>query len=185
MLKVFRKIRSLITIYSSMHPSGTRQFCGKSGDFDVELDDVETHDSNVIRHSLKEQDQASAGETGYRALQVLLRGSNQEVVGGVLGVTFWEYLQINTIWIHPRHRDQSHLTRMFDVAEGEAARRRCTHVILSVYSFQELLSFCQTRGYEVYGVLEDYPAGRQRFSLRKRLGRPETAEGLEAEVASS
>ena len=184
MLKFFRKIRSLIKIYGSMHPSGTRQLCGKSGDLDVELDDIEAHESHLIRLAVREEDLKLVGESGYRALQVLLRDRNQEVTGGILGVTYWGYFQIGTVWVHPKHRTENHLVRMFEVAEREALRRGCSHAVLATHSFQQLPKVYESIGYEVVTVLPEFPAGHQRITMRKKLtDKAESREQLE-EAAS-
>ena len=49
-----------------------------------------------------------------------------------------------------------------------AIRRGCFAATLETHSY-EALGFYQKRGYEVFGMLEDYPPGHSKYFLRKRL----------------
>jgi hypothetical protein len=53
--------------------------------------------------------------------------------------------------------------------EAEAIRRGCHGAFLDTFSYQAR-PFYEKLGYEVFGTLEDYPPGHQRFYMRKRLG---------------
>ena len=52
-------------------------------------------------------------------------------------------------------------------AEQEARDRGCSHAHCDTYDFQAL-PFYQKLGYQVFGQLEDYPAGHTRYFLQKR-----------------
>jgi hypothetical protein len=54
--------------------------------------------------------------------------------------------------------------------EAEAIRRGCHSAYLDTFSYQSR-PFYEKLGYEVFGTLDDYPRGHQRFYMRKRLQR--------------
>jgi hypothetical protein len=51
----------------------------------------------------------------------------------------------------------------------EAIRRGCRGAYLDTFSYQAR-PFYEKLGYAVFGTLDDYPPGHQRFFMRKRLG---------------
>ena len=60
-----------------------------------------------------------------------------------------------------------------DDLESVAVRRGCTHAHLDTFSYQAR-PFYERRGYSVFGTLDDYPPGHQRFFMAKRLSGPGT-----------
>jgi len=55
-----------------------------------------------------------------------------------------------------------------DETEKIARASDCIGIWLDTYEFQAR-GFYEKIGFEVFGTLEDHPAGSQRFFLRKRL----------------
>jgi hypothetical protein len=53
--------------------------------------------------------------------------------------------------------------------EVEAILRGCHSAFLDTFSYQAR-PFYEKLGYEVFGTLNDYPRGHQRFYMQKRLG---------------
>jgi hypothetical protein len=48
-------------------------------------------------------------------------------------------------------------------------QRGCAHAHLDTFSYQAR-PFYERRGYQVFGMLQDYPPGQQRFFMEKTLG---------------
>jgi GNAT superfamily N-acetyltransferase len=88
--------------------------------------------------------------------------------GGLFGRSYYGWLFIELLIIDASLRGQGVGTQLMRRAEEEASRRGCHGVWLDSFSFQAP-GFYQRLGYEVFGVLEDYPPGDRRFFLRKRL----------------
>jgi len=107
----------------------------------------------------------------YRPLNVFLRTSEQRVVGGLLGVTYWGWLYVDRLWLNEGLRRHSYGKQILAAAEQEALRRGCRHVHLDTLSFQAL-GFYERQGYAVWGVLEDLPPGHRRYYLKKDLALP-------------
>jgi GNAT superfamily N-acetyltransferase len=103
-------------------------------------------------------------------LVVLLHDEDGQLLGGILGLTWWGWLRIDIMWLSEAARGQDWGTRLILTAETEAIRRGCHHVFLDTMSFQAL-PFYQKLGYTVFGQLDDLPAGsgHQMHFLQKPL----------------
>ena len=58
--------------------------------------------------------------------------------------------------------------RLLKNAEEEARKRGAKNVYLDTFSFQAP-DFYKRHGYQVFGELNDFPAGQQRFFFTKEL----------------
>jgi GNAT superfamily N-acetyltransferase len=103
-----------------------------------------------------------------RPLNVFLRTSEQVVVGGLIGVTYWGWLYVDRLWVDEGRRRRGYGRRLLAAAEAEALQRGCRHVHLDTLTFQAL-GFYERQGYAVWGVLEDLPPGHRRYYLKKDL----------------
>jgi environmental stress-induced protein Ves/GNAT superfamily N-acetyltransferase len=103
----------------------------------------------------------------YEPLTIFLRDGG-ELVGGLLGATYWGWLHLDILWIDERLRGQGYGETMLARAEAEARRRGCRHAHLDTLSFQAL-SFYQRHGYTIFGVLPDHPTPHTRYFLQKSL----------------
>ena len=104
-------------------------------------------------------------------LDVLIRDARGELVGGLVGSTYWGWLEVERLWIRENLRGRGYGSRLLVMAEAEARRRGCTRVHLTTFSFQAR-SFYERLGYRVVGQLDDYPPGGSYLWLRKDLGPP-------------
>ncbi|AKG24042.1 GNAT family N-acetyltransferase [Calothrix sp. 336/3] len=100
-------------------------------------------------------------------LAAFLRDEQGEIVGGVVGIIHWQWLFISHLWVKERLRGSGYGTQLIKKIEESAKQRGCYHVWVDTFSFQAL-SFYENLGYEIFGVLEDYPPGYKRFFLQKR-----------------
>jgi ribosomal protein S18 acetylase RimI-like enzyme len=122
----------------------------------------------IIGQGISDYNTQQAGDDQGRNLCFVLRGPDQEVVGGVIGATHWNWLYINLMWIKDEFRGRGYGHRLLALAEEEARNRGATHAYLDTFSFQAP-GFYQKYGYEVFGELSDFPVGHQRFYLKKQL----------------
>lgn len=91
-----------------------------------------------------------------------------EFVGGLVGEIGWKWLFVELLWVSETHRGRGLGTELLQSAEREAARRGARHAYLDTFDFQAR-PFYERQGYTVFGCLDDYPPGHQRFFLRKDL----------------
>jgi GNAT superfamily N-acetyltransferase len=109
-----------------------------------------------------------AGEDDHRSICFVLHGAQDEIVGGVIGATHWEWFHLDLMWLKEEVRGQGYGHRLLTMAEQEARKNGAKNVYLDTFSFQAL-DFYQEHGYRVFGELEDFPPGHQRYYLRKEL----------------
>lgn len=83
-----------------------------------------------------------------------------------LSVKLTGWVNFTTVWVHPEHRRKGLASRMLKVAESEAARKGYTQAYLDTFSFQSP-DFYLRLGYEVFGKLDNFPAGSTRVFMRK------------------
>ena len=58
--------------------------------------------------------------------------------------------------------------QLLEAIEQEARQRGAMHAYLDTFSFQAP-EFYEKHGYEVFGVLHDFPPGQERIYLTKKL----------------
>jgi GNAT superfamily N-acetyltransferase len=122
----------------------------------------------IIGGGINEYNDQQAGESNGKLLCYLLQTADKEVVGGVIGETHWDWFYINLMWIREDLRGQGYGTRILALAENEAKQRGAKHAYLDTFSFQAP-GFYKKHGYQVFGQLDDFPNGHQRYYCRKDL----------------
>ena len=103
-----------------------------------------------------------------RQLSVFIRNSDDEIVGGLVGIMFGGWLYISLLWIEKSIRGNGYGTKLMGMAEREAAEAGCNYVHLDTYSF-EAKPFYEKLGYELFAKLDDYPSGHCKYFLKKQL----------------
>jgi GNAT superfamily N-acetyltransferase len=103
-----------------------------------------------------------------RDIAVWLHDTQGSLMGGVVGTIWGQCVEINYLWVHPSLRGHGYGSRLLQTLEQEARAQQCHSAILDTYSFQAP-DFYQRLRYEVFGVIEGYPAGYQKLFLKKRL----------------
>jgi GNAT superfamily N-acetyltransferase len=94
--------------------------------------------------------------------------SSQEIVGGLWGRTGWEWLTVELVFVPEGLRRQGIASRLIGIAEDEARRRGCHSAWLDTLNVKAL-NLYERLGYRRFGELKDFPAGRNRYFLQKRL----------------
>ena len=125
-------------------------------------------DEQLIGRGLRRFNEAHVSGAGDSTFAVFLRDTDGVVRGGLLAKAGRGWLHINTIWVDERVRGQGYGTQLMAAAEAEGLRRGCHSAYLDTFSFQAR-PFYERCGYKVFGTLEDFPAGYQRFFMRKAL----------------
>jgi len=102
-------------------------------------------------------------------LSVYFRDSEGDIVAGLTGNTYWNWLHIDYLWVNESERKNQLGSKLIAAAEEEAIKRGCTGSSLDTFSFQAL-RFYQRLGYSVFGELSGYSGKHQRYYLEKQLG---------------
>jgi ribosomal protein S18 acetylase RimI-like enzyme len=104
-----------------------------------------------------------------KTLCVFARDPGGNIVGGLTGKTYWNYLDISFLWVHEAHRGAGHATALMSAAEAEARTRGCFNVLLDTFGFQAL-GFYKKLGYAEFGRLSGFAGNHDRHYLFKALG---------------
>ena len=123
---------------------------------------------DIIGPAINDYNRQQGGGDHAKSLCFVLRAPDQEIVGGVIGTTYWDWFQLDLLWIREELRGRDYGHRLLTAAEEEARRRGARHVHLDTFSFQAP-DFYKRHGYEVFGALPDYPAGHTRYYMVKTL----------------
>jgi GNAT superfamily N-acetyltransferase len=125
----------------------------------------------VIADGLRAYNEAQAGYTDSRPLNILVRDpKTDKVVGGLLGRTSLGLLRVDLFFLPESLRRNRLGSRVLAMAEEEARRRGCTRAVLSTLHFQAP-GFYLKQGWEVAARIECEPPGHTRFHMTKRLSR--------------
>ena len=123
----------------------------------------------IIGRGLDEHNRHQAGDMNFQRLCFSLSTPEGDIVGGVLGEMFWDWLHIDLMWIKEEFRGHGYGHQLLMAIEEEAKKRGARNIFLDTFSFQAP-GFYEKQGYKVFGQLPDFPRGHTRFFLTKELG---------------
>ena len=123
---------------------------------------------NFIRSELEGFNRNIVGADGHTPLNIVEYDVDGNVIGGILGGTYWGWMYVDILWVHESHRRKGIGSKLLSEAEKEALDRGCHHVHLDTMSWQAP-EFYKKHGYGVIGVLPDIPSGNQKILLMKAL----------------
>jgi GNAT superfamily N-acetyltransferase len=122
----------------------------------------------IIGRGVGSYNKQQAGDNKFQRLCFSLQTPEQEIVGGVLGEIYWGWFYIDLLWVEEALRGRGYGHRLLARAEDEARRRGAKHAYLDTFSFQAP-DFYKQHGYQLFGELQDFPPGHQRYFLKKQL----------------
>jgi GNAT superfamily N-acetyltransferase len=133
-----------------------------------ELEPMSDADRATIRDGLRSFNLRHMPASDPVPLELLVRGEDGRVCGGLLGETRWHWLLVHTLWVADECRGRGHGSRLLAQAEGIARARGCRSAALDTAGFQAV-EFYRARGYAAFGELADYPPGSRTIYLCKSL----------------
>lgn len=122
----------------------------------------------AIQRGLHLYNQEMGGPYDREPVTVLARDENEAVKGGLLGLTYWNWLFIDWLWLAREMRGQGLGTELLARAEAIARGRGCTDAYTDTFSFQAS-RFWQRNGWVEAGRLDGMPPGHARIWYRKKL----------------
>ncbi len=111
---------------------------------------------------------AKTGLNAYYPVQYYLRDTDDEVLGGVLGQIWGDWLHINVVWVAEPARGHGYARAMIAEAEAYAKKRGCRGAFLETFSFQARPLY-EGLGYVLFGEIKDYPPGHSHYFLKKEF----------------
>jgi len=125
--------------------------------------DIETLGARLAAYN-----DADVGPANRRPLAVLVRNRDNAIVAGISGYTAWGWLYVQWLWIAEDQRGKGLAGQMLGAAESEAKRRGCHGSYIDTFN-PVALKVYQRAGYVAFGTLADFPEGRTRTFLQKRV----------------
>ena len=130
----------------------------------------EPADIALLGKRLGDFNDADVGASERQALAVFVRDDAGTIVAGISGYTGWGWLFVQWLWVDENWRGQHLASRMLDAAEAEAVARGCHGAWIDTFNPVALKTY-ERQGYQAFGVLSDFPVGRSRTFLQKRLSK--------------
>jgi GNAT superfamily N-acetyltransferase len=122
----------------------------------------------IIGEGISNYNAQHAGDETAHRLCFVVQSPDQEIMGGVIGVIYWDWLYVDLMWIREEFRGRGYGHRLLIQLEELARQHGARHAFLDTFSFQAP-EFYKKHGYQVYGELKDFPAGHQRYFMTKEL----------------
>lgn len=119
-----------------------------------------------ILAGLRQFNVAQAGPGGHSALCIMIEGEEGE--GGLWGVTAYDWLVIELLFVPEALRGTGVGTALLARAEELARQRDCIGAWLDTFSFQAR-GFYERLGYQLAGTIPDHPRGGARYFMIKRF----------------
>lgn len=126
------------------------------------------NETDFIREALAKFNDSIVGEDGHTPLNIIEYDKYGNIIGGILGGTYWGWMYIDILWVREDCRRKGLGSKLLIEAEKEAVRRGCHHVHVDTMSWQAP-KFYEKHGYETIGILPDIPKGNQKYLLMKTL----------------
>ena len=112
--------------------------------------------------------ESMAGESESCPLVLSITDAEASVIGGLWARTAFGWLHTELLVVPEQLRGQGIGRELIQRAEREAIARGCHSAWLDTFQFQAR-AFYERFGYVVFGTLDDYPEGFQRYFMVKRL----------------
>lgn len=130
-------------------------------------DTPDPDDLAAVNTALSAFNDADAQPADMIPLAVFVR-EGDAIVAGLSGNTAWGWLYVRTLFVSEAKRGQGLAGAMLAQAEAEAVARGCHGAYIDTFSPIALKTY-QKAGYAPFGALPDFPRGRTRTFLSKRL----------------
>jgi GNAT superfamily N-acetyltransferase len=134
----------------------------------VSVENPEENAWGIIGRGVATYNKQQAGDNKFQRVCFALQTPDEEIVGGVLGEVYFGWLYVDLLWVKDDLRGKGYGYRLMDLLEDEARKLGARNAYLDTFSFQAP-DFYKRQGYQVFGALQDFPPGHQRYFLTKKL----------------
>lgn len=104
----------------------------------------------------------------FEPLPLVKRSDDGSVIGGLKGMTGWDWLHVEILWVDEKHRGEGIGSALLTAAETVARKRGCIGSCLTTYCFQAP-AFYEQHGYSTFGRIDDYPIGKTMYFMSKKF----------------
>ncbi|AZO25345.1 GNAT family N-acetyltransferase [Mesorhizobium sp. M1E.F.Ca.ET.045.02.1.1] len=125
-------------------------------------------DLAFVGENLTAFNDSDVGASGRKTLAVFVRDDAGAIVAGISGYTAWGWLYVQWLWVDEKMRGRRIAASMLDAAEREAITRGCHGAWIDTFN-PTAAKVYERQGYRPFGMLPDFPVGRSRIFLQKKL----------------
>lgn len=129
---------------------------------------ADENQKEFVRENLGLYSIAMTGNEEYYTVAVFLRGAHDEILGGVLGEIWGQWMFVSHVWLAAPLRRSGYGSQLLATAERYAVEKGCRNAWLTTASFQAR-PFYEKFGYELFATLDEFPPGHKLYFLKKRL----------------
>ncbi|AHC19062.1 MULTISPECIES: GNAT family N-acetyltransferase [Paenibacillus] len=106
--------------------------------------------------------------TRYEEINLTLKDEDGQVIGGLLSVLCWNWVEVDILWVDQRYRGKGYGSQLLGEIEQIAKDKGCNFIQLNTFTFQAP-EFYEKHGYEVVGVIDDAPRGFKHYYYKKSI----------------
>ncbi|KYG95944.1 GNAT family N-acetyltransferase [Paenibacillus jamilae] len=106
--------------------------------------------------------------TRYEEINLTLKDEDGQVMGGLLSVLCWNWVEVDILWVDQRYRGKGYGSQLLGEIEQIARDKGCNFIQLNTFTFQAP-KFYEKQGYEVVGVMDDAPRGFKHYYYKKSI----------------
>jgi ribosomal protein S18 acetylase RimI-like enzyme len=132
--------------------------------------DPSTEEIDLIFKGLVEFNERQVGKTSFTEFGIFASDQSETIIAGLLGHRLWNGFFISALWVAESVRRKGIGRRLLARAEELARQNGCDLIHLDTFDFQAR-EFYEKNGFQIFGIIEDYPIGHKRYYLVKKLGR--------------
>lgn len=141
----------------------------KTSGWRIELSTTEDSEpAQKIHRTLKAEVEAEVGPSDRKALILSAHDESGELRGGLRGYSHWKWLYISHLWVDIGARAHGLGARLMMRAEDEARAQGLMGLYVDTFS-PRAARFYEKNGFVETGRIQDFPPGRSRIILSKRL----------------
>ena len=134
----------------------------------VRLENTESQKAQEIGGLIRSYNRSKREAAESEPLNLYVEDDSGEVLAGLVGETFGNWLEIEYLFVKEDIRGQGIGSQLLQRAESEAKKRNCRFAFVNTYQFQAP-AFYQKHGYKEVFTLKDYPYTGQRHYYQKDL----------------
>jgi GNAT superfamily N-acetyltransferase len=108
------------------------------------------------------------GDSSHKPLDIAVRCDDGTLIGGLSGATFYRWMTIDILWVHPDHRRQRIGAALLSKAESEARERGCSAAHFDTFS-TSAVRFYEHLGYSIVSTIFAPGSPAPRHTLFKHL----------------
>lgn len=107
-------------------------------------------------------------EDSFVWLNYCIKDDGGKIIAGINAFRYWSIVYVDVLFVAEEYRGKQYGTQLLNHVENEARKQKATLIHLDTFDFQAK-DFYLKQGYEIFGTLENCPAGHQKIYMKKEL----------------